>query len=156
MRSIEPALPLDRVRTMEEVVGESLALQTFLSWLLGIFGMLALVLAAVGTYGVLAYTVTERRREIGVRMALGAEVGQVVKLLMGQGVRVAGIGIAAGVGLALAMGRFLKYRFYGLEDNDPVTLILVAVFITLVAAVASYLPARRAARVDPVEVLREE
>jgi len=153
---IDASLPLAELRTMEEVFGESLARERLLTWLLAIFGVLALVLAAVGTYGVLSFAVAERRREIGIRMALGAEVKQVVKMLLTQGLVIAGIGLAIGVGLALALSRVVQYQFYGIAGTDPSTYVAVVIFIGLVATLACLLPARRAARVDPVEVLREE
>src|SRR5262249_41250285 len=124
--------------------------------LIGGFAALALILGAVGTYGVLAYAVALRRREIGVRIALGAAAGDVVRMVVREGMTLAGMGIAAGIALALALGRFAQTLLFEVKPTDPVTLASVAVVLAAVAFAASMLPARRAARVDPVEALRAE
>jgi predicted permease len=156
VREMDPALPLVQMRTMEDVVGASVTRQRFLSLLLGIFAAVALALAAIGTYGILSYMVTERQREIGIRMALGAGNGQVVRLVMGQGLGIAVLGIALGVGGAVALSRLVQSLLYGVSPSDPTTYGLVAGVITMVAIAACVVPMRRAIRVDPLEAIRAE
>jgi ABC-type antimicrobial peptide transport system permease subunit len=124
--------------------------------LLGLLAAIALLLAGVGIYGVIAYGVQRRRREIGVRMALGAQRGDVLRLVMGQSLTLTAIGIAAGVGAALLLTRFLASLLYSVHPHDPATFAAVAALLTGVALLASYLPARRALRVDPTVALRQE
>ncbi|MDQ3948793.1 MAG: ABC transporter permease [Gemmatimonadota bacterium] len=152
----DPALPIVRLRTMEEVFGDSVTRQRFLSLLLGIFAVVALVLAAIGTYGILSYMVTERQREIGIRMALGAGSGQVVRLVLGQGLGMAAIGIGLGVAGALGLSRLTTSLLYGVSPADPVTFSAVTAVIALVAVVACVVPTRRATRVDPLAAIRVE
>jgi len=144
------------VRTMEEVLGASVTRQRFLSLLLGIFAAVALTLAAIGTYGILSYMVTERQREIGIRMALGAGHGQVVGLVLGQGLGIAGLGILLGIGGAFALSRVTSTLLYGVSPSDPLTYGTVAVIIALVATAACVVPTRRATRVDPLEAIRAD
>jgi predicted permease len=153
---MDPALPIVQMRTMEEVVGASVTRQRFLSLLLGIFAVVALTLAAIGTYGILSYMVTERQREIGIRMALGAGNGQVVRLVLGQGLGIAVIGIVLGVGGAFALSRLIQSLLYGVTPSDPSTYGAVAGVITFVAIAACLVPMRRATRVDPLEAIRAE
>ena len=122
----------------------------------GVFAGLALVLAAVGLYGVLSYTVAQRSHEIGIRMAMGARRGNVLGLMVGQGIRIAALGAGIGAVAALAGGRVLSSLLYGVSPRDPVVLLGAALIPLVVAAVASYVPARRAAKVDPVVALRYE
>jgi ABC-type antimicrobial peptide transport system permease subunit len=124
--------------------------------LLGGFAALALVLASLGIYGVLSYTVAQRRREIGIRMALGAHAGQVVRMVVRQGLALWAIGIAIGLLAALALTRALASLLYGVSATDPLAFAAGAVALGLVAAVASWLPARQAARVDPMITLKAE
>ena len=135
---------------------ESLSRPRLLAQLLGGFAGLALFLASIGTYGLLSYLVTERRREIGIRMALGAERAAVLRHIMGQGLRLALFGLAAGLAGAFALTRLMATLLFDVEPNDPATLVAVAAAITGVAALACFIPAQRATRVDPVVVLRDE
>jgi putative ABC transport system permease protein len=156
IRAADPSLPIIRLRTMEEVFTESFSRPRLLAHLLGGFAGLALLLAVIGTYGVLSYMVTERRREIGIRMALGAERGRVLGLVLGQGLRLSAMGLVAGIVGALSLGRLMTSLLFGVEPGDAATLAGVVACIGLVAAVACYLPAHRATRVEPIAVLREE
>jgi predicted permease len=153
---LDPALPLVQLRTMEDVVGASVTRQRFLSLLLGIFALVALTLAAIGTYGILSYMVTERQREIGIRMALGAGNGQVVRLVLGQGLAIAIIGIALGIGGAVGLSRLVASLLYGVSPSDPMTYGAVAGVIAVVAVAACLVPMRRATRVDPLEAIRAD
>ena len=156
VRNVDPSLPVIRLREMDAVFRESLSRPRLLAQLLGGFAGLALFLASIGTYGLLSYLVSERRREIGIRMALGAERASVLRHIMGQGLRLALIGLAAGLAGAYALTRLMSTLLFNVTPNDPTTLVTVAVAITSVAAVACFLPAQRATRVDPVVVLRDE
>jgi len=151
---MDPALPIVQLRTMEEVVGASVTRQRFLSLLLGIAAIVALTLAAIGTYGILSYLVTERQREIGIRMALGAGSGQVVRLVLAQGLGIAVIGIALGVAGAIALSRLVTSLLYGVSPWDSATYGTVAAVIALVALAACLVPMRRAMRVDPLDAIR--
>jgi predicted permease len=152
----DPALPIVQLRTMEAVFGDSVSRQRFLSLLLGIFAVVALTLAAIGTYGILSYMVTERQREIGIRMALGAGNGQVVRLVLGQGLGIALIGIVLGILGAFALSRLVASLLFGVSPADPATFGAVAAVIAGVAAVACVVPTRRATRVDPLAAIRME
>jgi predicted permease len=153
VRSLEPEAPV-RVRTLEEVIGGTIARTRAISILLGVFGLVALVLAAVGVYGVMAYSVRQRTQEIGVRMALGASAGSVFRLVIGRALRLVSIGIAAGLGAAAALTRLLEQLLFGVEPLDPWTFAATAVVLLVVATVASYLPARRSMRLSPLDALR--
>jgi ABC-type antimicrobial peptide transport system permease subunit len=124
--------------------------------LLGLFGALALTLAVVGLYGVMSYSVSQRTREIGVRMALGARGADVMRLILGQGVRLTLTGIAIGVVCSLALTWVLRSVLYGISSTDPISFLAVGVALTMVALAASYVPARWATRVDPMQALRSE
>jgi predicted permease len=154
--SMDPSLPIINLQTMEDVFSESTARPRFLAQLLGGFALLALALAAVGTYGILSYLVTERRREIGIRMALGANRGSVLGMVMGQGMLLAVGGVVIGVVGALALNRVMTTLLFGVEPTDPVTIAAVVGAIGTVALLACYVPARRATLVDPMLVLRDE
>ena len=151
---IDPTIPIANPRAMSDVVAKSMARLSFTMVLLGVAGAMALVLSAVGLYGVISYIVGERRGEIGVRMALGARASEVGGMVMLQSVRLAAIGVAIGLVCAAAATRVLRSLLFEVSPTDPLTLVVVAVFLVLLAALASYAPARRAARVDPIEVLR--
>jgi putative ABC transport system permease protein len=141
---------------MRDIVSESLAQPRFTMLLLGSFAGGALLLTTIGLYGVIAFSVTQRTREIGVRVALGAQHGDVLGLVMRRGILLVGTGLAIGIPAALVLGRILTGLLYGVSPTDPLTLLSVAVFLTAVAMLATYLPARRAARVDPMVALRSE
>jgi putative ABC transport system permease protein len=155
-RELGPTATLDSVATMDQLLTGSMRRPRFHAVLLGLFAGLAGALAAVGIYGVLSFSVTQRTQEIGVRMALGAQPGQVVRLILRRGVWLTAIGIAAGIAGALAMSRFLSGMLFGLTPLDPSTYAGVALLFTAVAMAAAYLPARRATQVDPVVALRAE
>jgi predicted permease len=156
VRSLDPTLPISEVRTLEEVVDASIARQRFTMLLLGLFGAIAVVLAAVGVYGVMAYWVVERTHEIGVRMALGASGVDVAKLVVGQALRPAALGILAGGGLAILATRLIRGLLFGVAPHDPVTFTVAPALLVAVALAASWIPARRAAGLEPVIALREE
>jgi len=156
IRRLDPDLPVSEIATMDEVVSESVAQRRFAMLFLGVFGVLALVLAAVGVYGVLSYSMTQRVPEIGVRLALGAAPTQVVRHFLMDGALLTGLGIAAGLGLGFAVSRLLGKLLFGVTPTDPLTYAAVAGVLALVATFAGYLPVRRASRVDPVIALRNE
>ena len=156
IHALDKDLPLTDVQPMTRCLGESLARRRFLTLLLGIFGVLALVLAAVGIYGVMDYTVSLRMREMGIRMALGARRADVFRLVVGQGLTLAAIGVGAGVLGSLAVTRFLSRLLFGVSATDPATFVAVALLLVAVAALASFLPARRATAGDPMLALRQD
>jgi predicted permease len=155
VRDLDPALPVANVLSMEQNVAGAMAQPRFLTLLLGVFGGVALLLASVGTYGVMAHLVAQRRREIGIRVAMGAEPGSVRGLVLRQGAGLAAVGLGLGVVGALGLTRFLGSQLYGVGTTDLRTFIAVPLLLGAVALVACYVPARRATRVDPVEALRE-
>jgi predicted permease len=156
VREVDAAVPVVRLRDMDSVFAESIRRPKLLAQLLGAFAGLALLLAAIGTYGVLSYMVTERRREIGIRVALGADRSHVLTQIMKQGLQVTALGITIGLAGALALNRLIASLLFGVQPTDTVTIAFVIATITAVAVVASWLPAWRASRVDPNIVLRDE
>jgi predicted lysophospholipase L1 biosynthesis ABC-type transport system permease subunit len=152
--SIDRDLAPFEVRTMEEVLNASIANQRFLALLLATFAGVALVLALVGVYGVIAYSVAQRGREIGIRLALGASGRRVLRSVVGEGVRLAIIGSAIGVALALGAGRAVRSQLYGISAADPATIAAAASLLVAVAALGSAIPAWRAAAIPPGEVMR--
>ena len=154
--SIDPDVPVANVQTMDDIIDLAVSDRHQLMILLGAFAALALLLASVGLYGVLAYAVTQRYREIGLRMALGASYFSVMALIVRRGITLTSVGLAIGVVASLAAARTLKTVLYGVTATDPTTLAAVAILLTVVAVAACFFPARRASRVDPVVVLREE
>jgi putative ABC transport system permease protein len=148
--------PIVKVRTMEENVAASIAQPRFRTLLLAIFAGVALFLAAIGIYGLMAYSVTQRTREIGVRMALGSRPMDIFRLLIGNGLRLTAIGAAAGIVAALVLTRYLKTMLFEVRANDPLTLAGMALLLIGIAAFACFIPARRATRVDPLEALRQD
>jgi putative ABC transport system permease protein len=153
-RSIDPALPIAQIRTMDEIVGDSLSQRRFNTTLLALFACLAGTLAAVGIYGVMSYTVTERTREVGIRMALGARRSDITALVTGTGARLAVLGIAIGVGAAAISTQLLSGLLFGVSATDPMTFVLTALVLAAVMLLASYIPSRRAATTDPITALR--
>jgi predicted permease len=149
-------LPLFDVKTESEQIDRLLFQERLVARLSGFFGFLALVLACVGLYGLLSYEVSQRTREIGIRLALGAHPGSVLKLVLRQGIMLAIVGAAVGISVALGVTRYLTSMLYDVHANDPLTMIAVAILLTLVALAACYIPARRAMRVDPMVALRYE
>ena len=151
---VDPTLPMFDIRTMDERISASLATGKFNTMLLTTLGAIGLLLAAVGIYGVVAYFVTQRTGEIGLRMALGATPGRVLRLVVGQGMRPVVLGIVVGVGLAGAASRLLASLVFGVGTRDPLTFVAVPVMLGVIALAASVLPARRAIRVDPTKALQ--
>jgi ABC-type antimicrobial peptide transport system permease subunit len=141
---------------MESIIADSVASRHFAMILLGAFAALALGLATIGIYGVIAYVVGQRTQEIGIRMALGAQRRDVLALILWQGTRLALIGVAIGIAAAFALTRLMSELLYGVAPTDPKTFALLAAILTVVAMIACYLPARRATRVNPVAALRWE
>jgi len=144
------------VKTESQQIDRLLFQERLVARLAGFFGLLALVLACVGLYGLLSYEVSRRTREMGIRLALGAQRERVLKLVLGQGIALAIAGATVGIGVALGVMRYLASMLYDVHANDPITMIGVAVLLTLVAIAACYIPARRAMRVDPIVALRYE
>ncbi len=152
----DPNLPVGHIESMDQIRSVSLAFQRFLMLVMSIFAALALILAAVGTYGVMSYSIAQRTHEIGIRMALGARPGDVLRMVVGQGMTLAAIGLALGLAGALETTRLLASQLYGVKPADPVVLAVVVALLGFVAFLACYIPARRAARVDPLVALRYE
>jgi predicted permease len=156
VRALDADLPLDDVRTLADVVADGLVDRRLAMSLFGVFSLVSLLLAALGLYAVISYTVLLERREIGIRMALGARAEQVVRAVVGRGLLLAAIGVAVGALAALTFGRFLSTLLYGVESTDPATFAGVALVLGSIALLATAVPALRAARIDPATVLRSE
>jgi putative ABC transport system permease protein len=156
VHSMDKDQAVSAVRSMDEIVSASVAQPRFSSELLGLFAVLALLLAGVGLYGLVAYTVTQRTHEIGIRMALGATPADIQRMVLARGMRLALAGAAIGIAGALALTRLMQGLLYGVTATDPATFFGMTALLTIVALVASYLPARRAMRVDPIIALRYE
>ena len=154
--SVDANLPLARVHTLDYYCARSMARTSFTLVMLGIAGGLALLLGMVGLYGIIAYSVSRRTREIGVRMALGAQPRKVLALVLGQGMAIVSIGLALGTGAALVLTRLLSFMLFGVRPNDPLTYVLIVPLLGIVALIACYIPARRATRVEPMAALRYE
>ncbi|HVP45453.1 MAG TPA: ABC transporter permease [Bryobacteraceae bacterium] len=154
--AVDNELPVARVRTMQQVIQNSTARQSFNMLLLTIFAVIALLLAAIGVYGVMSYSVEQRTHEIGIRAALGARLPDLLRLVLSQGMRLAGIGLLIGVAASFALTRLMSGLLYGVKATDPATYVIVAAVLAGVAFIATYIPARRAAKIDPVIALRYE
>jgi putative ABC transport system permease protein len=156
IREIDPEVPLLNIRTLDDSVSLSLSPERFTMLLLGAFAGLALLLAVVGIYSVMSYSVSQRRNEIGIRVALGASRSDVLLLIARQALLLALIGSVIGIVGALSLARLMASQLYGVRPTDPVTFISVAALLMIVSLAASYIPARRAMRVDPMVALRYE
>jgi len=156
VQSVEKDLPVTRVLPMAQLMRNAIARQRLSTVILGMFAGVALLLAAVGLYGVVSQSVTERTREIGVRMALGSERSAVLRLFVFHGVATAGVGTLMGLAGAFVLSRWLETLLFGVEPTDPATFAIVAIVLLLVAAAACYIPSRRAARMDPLIALRTD
>jgi putative ABC transport system permease protein len=156
IHELDPNVPMAKVSTLATLTSTAMAKDRFSMLLVGFFGALALFLATVGIYGVISYSVGQRTREIGIRMALGAQRGKVFGMVLRQGLKLAAFGIAIGALAALGVGRMLRGFLYGVHAADPLTFASVAIFLAVVAVAASFLPARRAAKIDPMRALRYE
>jgi ABC-type antimicrobial peptide transport system permease subunit len=156
VREIDPDMPISDVKTQTQQIAGTMIRERLLGRLASFFGALALLLACVGLYGLMSYAVSQRTREIGIRVALGAERSDVLKLVVGQGFKLAVIGVVIGIAGALGLTRFLSSLLYGVTPTDPLTFVGVSLLLVAVALLACYIPARRATKVDPMVVLRYE
>jgi predicted permease len=154
--SVNANLPLASVRTMQEVYEKSMARTAFTLVMLGIAGTMALALGMIGIYGVMSYTMSQRKREIGIRLALGAQRGDVLQMALTQGTKLALVGVAIGIGAGFGLTTLMRSLLFGVSAHDPMTFAGAAALLILVAVVACYIPARRATRVDPMVALRYE
>ena len=153
---VDRTVPVSEVKTMDHIVSESVTQPRFNLFLLGMFSTIALLLSAAGIYGVTAYTVTQRTHELGIRLALGAQIGDVLRMILAQGMAVIGIGLAIGLAAAFGVMRLLKSLLFGVTATDPLTFVGITVVLVAAGLLACYLPARRATKVDPLEALRHE
>jgi ABC-type antimicrobial peptide transport system permease subunit len=149
-------LPVSQVRTMDEVVVRSVSRQRFNMWLMTAFGISALALAAIGIYGLMAYSVEQRTQEIGIRLALGADSRSVKNMVVFQGMRLAVIGVVVGLAAAFGLAKLISSLLFGVKTWDPAVFVTAPIVLTLVALAAAWVPARRASRVDPIDALRYE
>jgi putative ABC transport system permease protein len=156
VREVDKDLPVFAVKTQAELADDTLARERLFAWLTGVFGLLALLLASIGLYGVMSYAVAERTHEIGLRMALGASQGHVLRKVIGQGAFLTIVGIMIGLAAALALTRFITSYLFGVSAMDPPTFVAIGALLAVIALVACYLPARRASKVDPMTALRYE
>jgi len=154
--AVDPNLPLADILTLDEIQSRSMAQTSFALVMLGIAASIALCISVVGIYGVIAYAATQRTREIGVRMALGAQVGDVRKMFLRHGLALAATGIVLGIAVAVVITRVMAAFLFGVGPMDPMTYAVVSAVLAAIALLATYLPARRAARIDPVVALRAE
>lgn len=156
IHAFDRSLPIAHVRTQREQINESMQSERLFAFLTGGFGLLALILACIGIYGLMAYTVARRTNEIGIRLALGAQARQVMGMVLREALWMAAIGVAAGTVMALVLSRSLQSMLFGLKPDDPLTYVVAGVLLALVAVLASFVPARAAARVNPIQALRHE
>jgi len=153
---IDRNVPVAEMRTQEEQIRQTLGMERLFATLVGSFGLIAALLAAIGLYGVMAYAVTQRTTEIGIRLALGAGRGDVQRMMLRDSMLMVAIGMVAGIHAALALTRLLREMLYGVAPTDPLSFIVAGVLMLAVAAAAAWFPARRAARVDPMRALRQD
>ncbi len=153
---VDPTVPVSEVKTMEHIVSESVTQPRFNLFLLGMFSTIALLLSVAGIYGVTTYTVTQRTHELGIRIALGAQIGDVLRMILGQGMAVIGVGLVIGLAAAFGLMRLMKSLLFGVTATDPLTFVGITVVLIAAGLLACYLPARRATKVDPLEALRYE
>jgi putative ABC transport system permease protein len=156
IRGVDKDLPVFRVTDMEQLMSSSLAQRQLSTVLLAIFAVVAIVLAMIGLYGLMSYSVTQRTHEIGIRIAVGAARGDVIRMVVGQGMMLAGLGTIVGLVGAFALTRLMSRLLFGVSATDPFTFVLVSVVLLGVAGAAAFIPARRATRVDPIIALRYE
>jgi predicted permease len=156
IRELDPDLPIYNVRTMDDRVQESLARRRFAMTMLALFALLAFALATIGIYGVMAYMVNQGTREIGIRLALGATQSNILRLVVRQGMTLALTGVGIGLAGAFAVTRLMRSLLFGVRSTDPITFVAIAALLSSIALIASYIPARRAARIDPMVSLRCE
>jgi predicted permease len=156
LHSLDPDLPIGKAATLASLVDSSMTRPRFSMLLVSAFGLLAVILASIGMYGLVSYSVTQRTREIGIRMALGAERRSVFRMVLGQGARLAGLGIAIGLAAAFPATQLLASQLYGVDAADPATFGAVAMLLLVIALLACYIPARQAMQVEPTEALRHE
>jgi putative ABC transport system permease protein len=156
IRSIDPSLPVSAVHTMDEVISRNESRPRFLSLLLTLFSAVALSLAAIGIYGIVSYFVAQRINEIGIRVALGAQGADILRLVINHGMRMTVVGMAIGLGIAFALTRWVSSLFFAISATDPYTFVSISLGLAAVALAACFIPARRATRVDPIVALRYE
>jgi putative ABC transport system permease protein len=156
VHDLDPAVPIRRVRTLDDIVSDAVAPARWSATLLGVFAGVALVMAILGVFGVLSYVVSQRTRELGIRIALGASTGAVRRLVVMRGLSLVGVGLALGVVGAIGLTRLMTSQLYGVTPTDPTTFVAVAALLVSAALLATYIPARRATRVDPIVALRAE
>jgi putative ABC transport system permease protein len=156
VQAVDPDVPVYAVRSMEEVVARSMAQRRFALQILGVFAVIALLLASIGIYGVMAYTFSQRTHEIGIRIALGAQRQHILRMALGEGMVLVAFGLAAGLIGALLLTQFLRSLLFAVKPTDPLTFIAIAALLSAVALLACFIPAHRATRVDPLVALREE
>ena len=156
IRGIDPLLPVSSLRSLDEVFAESIARPRMIAAAMGVFAAAALLLAALGVYGIVAYSVSQRAREFGIRVALGAHPGQIIRMVVRQNLGVVAVGLLLGLACAIPAARLLRGLLFQVGPNDPATFAAIGSALAAVAIVASYLPARRGTRIDPVETLKAE
>jgi putative ABC transport system permease protein len=156
VQEIDKSVPVSDVKTMDHIVSESVTQPRFNLFLLGLFSAVALLLSVAGIYGVTAYSVTQRTHELGIRIALGAQVSDLLRMILGQGMAVIGIGIVIGLVAAFGLMRLMNSLLFGVSARDPFTFIGITVVLIAAGLLACYVPARRATKVNPLEALRYE